>query len=75
MMEGLDAQQQLQTFKQNDTYKQLLSFTEVRTSSRRPQTIVLVYLDPQSLFSDSLLRVLSVKSQIYPLNWSRSPAT
>ena len=67
-MEGLDAQQQLQTFKQNDAYNQLLSFTEVRTSPLRPQTTIPVHLDAWSLSTNALLRVLSVKSQICPLS-------
>jgi hypothetical protein len=31
-MEEVDPQQQLETFKQNDAYRQLLAFTEVRTA-------------------------------------------
>lgn len=38
-MENLDPRQQLETFKQNDAYRQLLTFTEVKDAIPRTETV------------------------------------
>ncbi len=63
-MEDSDPRQQLESFKQNDAYRQLLAFTEVKDAFLRTEIVC-----ERILGTNILCRVLSQGSRIYPLNW------
>jgi hypothetical protein len=66
MMEVSDPRELLETFKQNDAYNQLLTFTEVKKSFS-----TICQRGSERRNTDAPLRVSLPKLQIFPRSWSR----